>query len=195
MSFMKEFVELYNYTDKKLIDLWHCGIKIVPKILDGQVLIKDDILWETYTHFGVSNYDELKKKIDEKVKIKKENLEKFKAKQEETKKEVWGKINERPKETKKEIKEETIKKININELDRSYILQILEIDKMKKHEKTITLLLFSPIVDRSINEIANFLEIDENYVLQVYKRDLLKIENYLKEVNNGNVKLIYSNKR
>lgn len=178
MSFMKEFVELYNYTDKKLVGLWHCGIKVVPKILNGQVLIKEEFLWETYTHFGVNNYEALKEKIEEKVRIKKENLEKFKIKQESIKKEVKN-INE--------------KKVLISELDRSYLLQILELDKMKKHERTITLLLFSPIVDRSIEEIADFLEIDKNYVSDVYKKDLLKIENKLKETDN-NVKLIYKSK-
>ena len=148
------------------------------KIKAAQVLIKEEFLWETYTHFGVNNYEELKEKIEEKERIKKENLEKFKIKQESIKKEVKN-INE--------------KKVLISELDRSYLLQILELDKMKKHERTITLLLFSSIVDRSIEEIANFLELDKKYVSDVYKKDLLKIENKLKETDN-NVKLIYKSK-
>ena len=60
MSFMKEYVERFNYSKKKLSELWHCGSGVVDKILNGQVKIKEELLWETYSEFKVKNYEELK---------------------------------------------------------------------------------------------------------------------------------------
>jgi len=167
LSFMKEFVELYDYDINKLSRLWKCGIKVVPKILDGQIELNDSLLWETYSEFQVKDYNELKGKINKFIKNKKTNI------------------------IKEDIKQE-VKVINIESLNKEKLFELLDEKNITYKDYLITILLFSDITDRTIEEISDFLYISKSYVLKVYINDLEIIKNKFKK-NNKTIKLIHKN--
>ena len=176
MSFMKEYVERFNYSKKKLSELWHCGSGVVDKILNGQVKIKEELLWETYTEFKVKNYEDLKEEIKKRL----NNLD--------------NTIKNRIKEEER-IKAQSAneKIINIDEEDKDKLFNLLNVKNMNYRDSLITILLFGGITDKSIDEISDFLQISKVYIIDVYRRDLEAIKKIYKG-NNDVIKLIYRDK-
>lgn len=174
MSFMKEYVEKFNYSKKKLSELWHCGIGVVDKILDGYVRIREDILWETYTEFHAKDYEDLKIKLKERIDALEDNL-----------------LNKKLEEEKKLKIQKRV--INLDKEDKEKLFNLLNIRKMNYRDNLITILLFGGITDKTVDEISDFLQISKVYIMDVYKRDLEELKRIYKG-SNDNIKLIYKDR-
>ena len=176
MSFMKEYVQLNNVSKNILASLWHCGIQIVDKILNGQTKLPDNLLFETLEHFNVNSYEELKYKILLNINNIKEN-----------EKRLTNKIKQK---TNEPLIENKI--LSIESIDENRIMEILNVKNMNYRDILITLMLFNKNINKSIDDIAEFLSINKSYVLKIYINDLDLIkENLLKE--NKNLILTHKN--
>ena len=177
LSFIKEYAKLYNLNSQQLSNKFHCGVGRVNDILEGKLLISETIIDEIAYEFGAQNYDDLKDKITKKIEIKKANM---------IKKE-YTVVEE--KQEKQEIKETN--EISINKINKEKLFSMLDVKNLSHRKYLVTVLLFSGVVDKSIDEIAEFLQMSKEYIKKVYIEDLLIIENELKK---DNIKLIYTKK-
>ena len=176
MSFMKEYVQLNNVSKSILASLWHCGIQIVDKILNGQTKLPDNLLFETLEHFNVNSYEELKYKVLLNINNIKENKKRL--------------TNKTKQKTNEPLIENKI--LSIESIDENRIMEILNVKNMNYRDILITLMLFNKNIDKSIDDIAEFLSINKSYVLKIYINDLDLIkENLLKE--NKNLILTHKN--
>lgn len=67
LSFIKEYAEIYGISNKELAAKFHCGIKIVDKILNGELKVKAGPLEEIIYEFGYDNYENFKNGIIKKT--------------------------------------------------------------------------------------------------------------------------------
>ena len=174
LSFIKEYAKLYNLNSQQLSNKFHCGVGRVNDILEGKLLISESIIDEIAYEFGAQNYNDLKDKITKKIEIKKANMIKKEYKVVEEKQEI------------KETNE-----ISINKINKDKLFSMLDVKNLSHRKYLVTVLLFSGVVDKSIDEIAEFLQMSKEYIKKVYIEDLLIIENELKKEN---IKLIYTKK-
>ena len=178
-SFMKEYVILYNIQKKELTEIFKCGINKVDYILDGNILLNENITSEVCYELRCKDYDSLKKMIIEKINRKKQILL----------------ANEKEIENKKILTTPTKKVekiIKLEDIDKEELFKMLDYKNMNYMDSIITLLLFSDIVKCNIDEISKFLEINKYYITKIYREDLDKIKEKLKE-KNKNTKLEYKN--
>ena len=173
LSFIKEYAQLYNLNKQQLSTKFHCGVGRVDEILDGKLLVSESFIDEIAYEFGAKNYEDLKEKIAKKIKIKKSNMIKDKSVVIE----------------KQENKENN--EVSINKINKDKLFSMLDVRNMSHRRYLITVLLFSGVVDKSIDEIADFLQMSSEYIKKVYLEDLLIVENELKKEN---IKLIYTKK-
>lgn len=157
LSFMKEYAELYNIKNEQLAQKFGCGISIVPKILSGELKVKEHAMEEIAYEFGYSDYDKFKEDILKKIEHKKKIL--FDKKIEEVKKE-------------KQEKEYRYKK----EIEEMNIYSTFDFNKMKNTDRIIISLLCDENLIYSIKQVAEIVKVDEIYVKELYNKILFNLE-------------------
>lgn len=184
LKFLKEYVELYNIPKKELSEKLHCGINKVDDILEGRLAVKDTIVDDIAYEFGAKNYRDLYNKTIEKINTAKLN-KKQKEKALQERKEKLEKKKEQGKQKLKNV-------IIIDELPDEKVFNILNLKNMSYKDQIITLLLFSNVLNKTIDEISDFLMINKSYILKVYINDLEILKEELTKENNS-IKLVHKN--
>ena len=152
-SFMKEYQELYEVSDLDLAYIFKCGTKKVQDVLSGKIKIKESLLEEILYDISYKSYDAYKEDILKKINRKKEVL---KLQEEKTK------LVDKKHEIKKEHKPN--------------IISILDLKNMTNKDILINVLLFGGVVNKDTKEISSFLNIEENYIINVYNNTNNKVK-------------------
>ena len=162
-SFMKEYQELYEVSDLELARIFKCGIKKVQDVITGKILIKESVLEDILYDISFRSYDAYKEYIMNKINRKKEVL---KLQEEKSKL-----IKDKPKIIKKEVKKQE-EKIEY----KPNIISILDLKNMTNKDILINVLLFGDVVNKDTKEISTFLNIEENYIINIYNNTNAKIK-------------------
>ena len=171
LSFMKEYVELYKIRKDYLSQLFSCGLKKVDEILNGTIWIKESLMSDVYIEYRVSGFVEFKAKILGCIRVYKLNDLKNRLR-------VFS-----DKYRNLKIKEESL----IDLMPKDLLVDALELDKMPEIDRKITKLLFKIGFndEYTYDDIAMILEVDRQRVIKLYKDNLKKVIDLLKESQNN----------
>ena len=169
-EFMKEYTYLYDVKKEVLAKMFHCGINKVEDVLNGRILFNKSLVDEICYENGYKNYESFKNDIENRIKIKKNNISK-----------------------RKENKDENKNVFNLNNMDKNKLFELMDLKNMHYREALISILLFSGIINKTPKEISEFLSVSEDYILMVFKNDLSTIKENLKS-EQKNAILIYEDK-
>ena len=169
-KFMKEYTYLYDVKKEVLAKMFHCGINKVEDVLNGRILFNKSLVDEICYENGYKNYESFKNDIENRIKIKKNNISK-----------------------RKENKIENKNVFNLNNMDKNKLFELMDLKNMHYREALISILLFSGIINKTPKEISEFLSVSEDYILMVFKNDLSTIKENLKS-EQKNAILIYEDK-
>ena len=170
LSFMYEYVNLYNIKKQQLSELFSCGINKVDDVLSGKIWIKENLMSDLYIEYRVRNFPEFKAKILRMIKIKNLNNLKYNLKI------IYDEYN------KKQIKNSAF----IDNIDKHMLCEILDIDSKSTLDKNIIKLIFKIGFknDFSYYDISRILDIDINYIEKIHKESLDIINNTIEESKN-----------
>ena len=197
ISFMKEYAKLYHKDNRWLAEKFHCGVKIVDKILNGEIQIKEKPMEDILYEFGYKDYNNFKADIIKKTNEMKKTNELKRIK--EIKKDVERqKYNEMKKISEIQIEkqdnqiinkiEETTPKLTYNEIIIQKIKlrenvncktnpsDIFDYNSMKNIDRIIISLLCDDDSVYSIKQISKFLHIEEEYIKDIYVKVLSSIK-------------------
>lgn len=161
LSIIKEYIKEFNYPKRNLINLLHCGEGVLEKILNGELLVKDSLLWELYSEFHVKDYDDFNNLLKNKIEKKKQSM---------------------AKESEESNSEFDITQYNIND-----VFNALNIDLKNELDKFIVIMLFGGINNRKYSEedVSKILNVGKNYVIGVHKKALEELRKKLENSNNN----------
>lgn len=176
LSFMKEYVSLYNINRTKLCELFYCGVNKIDDVLDGKIWMKETLMTDLYVEFKVKNFLEFKAKILSMIKFSKSNAIKNKLSI------FYKKYNNL------KIKNQSL----IDMIDKELLSQILDIDNMDNIDRNITKLLFKIGFsdDYTYDDISKILDVSKQQITRVHKEDLQKINLLLNDFENPNTQIL-----
>ncbi len=161
LSFMKEYADLYGIKNEQLAQKFQCGISIIPKILSGELKVKEHAMEEIAYEYGYGSYDKFKEGILQKIEHKKKVL-----------------FNQKMEEVKKEKKE---KEKALNKEKQMDIYSTFDFNNMTNKERIIISLLCEEDLIYSIKQVSDIVQMKEEYVKKLYEQVKYNINNLEKE--------------
>lgn len=162
LSFMKEYAELYNLSDLELSNMFKIdgrvviGYNAIKKYLSGEKQISESIMEEILYELNYKDFESFKAGILKKIALK-NNIKK----------------DEKVEIVKPEPKKEIEKKVVFNDnIATNNILEAVDFNKMKNLDRIIVSLLCDETLSIGNKEIAEFLNVSEEYVRNIYKEIL-----------------------
>ena len=171
LSFMKEYVDLYNIRKDNLAQIFSCGLKKVDEILNGNIWIKESIMSDVYIEYRVKDFSEFKEKILNYIK-------KYKLNDLKTKLKLFSE-----KYINLQITEESL----VDLMPKELLILVLDLNNMEETDRKIVKLLFKIGFNEeyTYDDIAMILEVDRQRVIKLYKDNLKKVIDLLKESQNN----------